>query len=1135
MKISALIRAASIALLTWGVVGTAAAQIRPSDYDFTRPTLDWYTIQTEHFNIIFHADEDGRGSSRTAQVVARIAEDVFDPITSLYDHRPEGRVSIILKDFEDYSNGAAYFFDNKIEIWAPALDSPLRGDHNWLRNVITHEFTHIVQVQASMKSSRRIPFFYLQYLDYEDVRRPDVLYGYPNVIATYPFASINNPAWLAEGTAQYQREFLDYDRWDSHRDMLLRTRMLAGEALSLNDMGGFYSHNSLERELVYNHGFAFTTYLAGRFGEDVLRDVTSALARWPTWTVQRAIRHATGVSGNQVHRDWVDELTTSYADALDGLGASHVDGDLIEGEGFNNFYPAFSPDGSRLAYVSNRGEDFSSSSLYVRDLATGTVTSHLLEDGAGPAVDEHVCALGHRLRRGVGGRVGWHPDGNRIVFGRTRTTPEGYRFADLYELDLDSGKTNRLTRRARALTPSFSPDGRLIAFSTLEDGSSNIAILDVESARWRAVTRFDDGRQATDPAWHPSGEWIYFALSGQHGRDVYRVHVDGEAEPEPVVTGEDDIRFPTLDPAGRFLYFSSDRNGIHNIYRVDVEGASAVTPITHVTGGAYMPSVRWDGAVAYAVYGWDGYKIAMLDQPNQTRDAPLPAYQPPELLRPKVGEGIVASGSFAYDDSDVRPVTASVISSIRSVDGYELTSTGSRDTEEPAAGLSVSPYSDVFTTFSVMPVVRLDRYVDRKRARLDARIPDRGRGETLLRNTKVGAYVQSREVLEEMSLLGGLLVSPFSRDYGSASGFFAPSRLLNLERDMFLEFTYGKGFGFIPKRWSPQLTVEVYNIRRNVESGLSVEEFPCTACYPDTTFADISYNLWEAGLYARSKASSALLLEAGYRYSPYRVTTERFFSREFDQFIDASSSRYFIGRAWRGAAYLEAERPHRHMDVVPEGIRMTLAYEYEMGRLLEDFQIEDGMLMPAYVRHAFHRITWDARLAGRLPGNPLGGSHGWLIRTRGSWIPDEPDDSFFYDYVGGLIGARGYPFYALGGSRTAWMQLSYQFPLIPKVGRQIGFTYVDKVYGRLYADAAAAWSGGWPGGDGIRRDVGAEIRASLGSFYLLPTAVFASATYGMDRFDVPLDDDFLTPDGRSSVTYGREWLWHFGVLFDFDL
>ena len=97
------------------------------------------------------------------------------------------------------------------------------------------------------------------------------------------------------------------------------------------------------------------------------------------------------------------------------------------------------------------------------------------------------------------------------------------------------------------------------------------------------------------------------------------------------------------------------------------------------------------------------------------------------------------------------------------------------------------------------------------------------------------------------------------------------------------------------------------------------------------------------------------------------------------------------------------------------------------------------------------------------------------------------------------------------------------------------FLHLNKLYARVYGDAAAAWSGAWPGTDAIRTDLGAELRLSLSSFYLLPTAAFISATYGFDQFVVRLDDNFVTPDGSQFVQYGHQLLWHLGVLFEFDL
>ncbi|NNG26698.1 MAG: biopolymer transporter Tol, partial [Ignavibacteriaceae bacterium] len=155
------------------------------------PELDWYTIKGEHVEVHYH-----EGAERTAKVVAKIAEEIWDPICSLYGYEPYD-VHYVIKDIDDYSNGATYFFDNKIEIWTSALDFDLRGAHNWLRNVISHEFTHLVQLQSAMKASRSIPAVFLQVLSYEDARRPDILYGFPNYVVSFPLATLNVPAWFA--------------------------------------------------------------------------------------------------------------------------------------------------------------------------------------------------------------------------------------------------------------------------------------------------------------------------------------------------------------------------------------------------------------------------------------------------------------------------------------------------------------------------------------------------------------------------------------------------------------------------------------------------------------------------------------------------------------------------------------------------------------------------------------------------------------------------------------------------------------------------------------------------------------------------------------------------------------------------
>ncbi|MDE2732576.1 MAG: hypothetical protein OXI38_14400 [Bacteroidota bacterium] len=1081
--------------LAGALCGVAQAQVSPSLMDYARPALNWYTIETEHFNVLFHMDSSGTGASRSARVVARIAEEVYGPITSLYGYEPVAPIHIILKDYEDYSNGAAYFFDNKIEIWAPALDSRLRGAHDWLRNVITHEFTHIVQVQRALKAPLAWPFAYLQILGYEKVRRPDVLYGFPNAIISYPLSGLNNPAWLAEGTAQFQRDSLHYDRWDSHRDMMLRTRMLARRALSLTELGSFYSKSSLMREGVYNHGYAFSRYLARQYGEEVLALITEGLSSWPTVRVERALRRATGIPGRELYNSWVEELTQAYAQQTAGVTRQLVAGRIIEPAGFANYYPVFAPDGTRMAYVSNQDEHYSRLSLYVRDLEDGSLASYDL----GHSGFEHLCAFGHKVKSAVIGGASWHPDGRALVYVRQRTDPHGYLHNDLYELDLATEESRRLTHGARAAQPAWSPDGLHIAYVSQQDGTTNLMRLTLETQEIVRLTDFADGTQIADPAWGDSGLYFSRLDPGGHDYDIWHLDADGA---RPLVDTPADERFPT--PGFNAVYYTSDTSGIANIYRIR-DGISR--PLTRVLGGAFMPSVRADGALIYAHYQWDGYKIAMLDRPVPLDS--LPAYSQPAILRKSTG---YAPGPT---DADVAALSSAHRTAVHSDGAVRISQDGD--------SLTVSPYGAAFTPFSAFPVLRLDQYVSR---RMEGRV--RGRGETLWRNLKIGSYVSSREILEGISLFGGLLVGPGSRE-SSSSAFLAPDNLLALERDVFLQFEYRKGFGVLPWRWSPQVALEVYNIQRRVQDGLIIEEFPCTACLPDSTATNLTYGLWEGDIYLRSKVASYLAVELGYRYSPYRVNTDQFYSRELQQTVPGSSSRYFIGRSLLFNAYFEARRAHRESDIMPTGLTATLSFERELGRLLDRFEIRSGQLSPVYSSVTLNRLTLDARAGFRLPGRIRQASHGLAIRVRISTSLGRRAETFYNDYIGGLSGVRGYPFYGLGGTETIWMQTSWAVPIAPDIRRQIGPVYFDKAFAKLYADVARVG----PDHTGLRRDAGLELRLKMGSYYLLPTALFVSATYGLDRYDLTLDEAFVS-DVRQ-VQYGRELLWHFGVLFGFDL
>ena len=73
------------------------------------PELEWKTIETEHFFVHFH-----EGTERTARATAKIAEEIYAPLTSLYNHEPDTKVSFVIKDYNDYSNGLVFLLEDAV-------------------------------------------------------------------------------------------------------------------------------------------------------------------------------------------------------------------------------------------------------------------------------------------------------------------------------------------------------------------------------------------------------------------------------------------------------------------------------------------------------------------------------------------------------------------------------------------------------------------------------------------------------------------------------------------------------------------------------------------------------------------------------------------------------------------------------------------------------------------------------------------------------------------------------------------------------------------------------------------------------------------------------------------------------------
>ena len=668
------------------------AQFNEFDADY-----DWYTIKGKHVYVHFHPEAE-----RTARVVLKIADEVWDPITSLYRYEPE-TVHFVIKDIDDYSNGATYFFDNKIEIWASALDFDLRGTHNWLRNVISHEFTHMVQIQAAMKVGRSIPAVYLQFLNYEDKRRQDILYGFPNVIVSYPLATINMPAWFAEGTAQYMRKEFDYDNWDTHRDMILRSYALDDNFLTWNQMGVF-GKTSLGNESVYNMGFALTRYIAQKYGEDKLREITFKLGDLFNFTIDAAFEDVLGKSGREIYDEWTNLLKKTYKEKTAAVRKNLVTGEIIGKDGFGNFYPVFSSDGKKIYYVSNKSADyFSQSGIYEYDLDTKK---------------EKL------IKSGVRSSLSLSPDGKFLIYAKlSDDNPKWRKIHDVYSYDIKNEEEKRLTFELRANNPSLSHDGKKIVFVFQKDGTSNIGIVDINGKNFKRLTFFDHGEQVFNPKFSPDDSYVIFGYAIHHGRDIAKVKTDGSGFEFLLNDKNTDERNAVFYNDTKLIY-AKDENGIFNLYELELTSGNE-KQLTNVLGGAFMPSVDNNGNLVYAGYTSKGYKIF--------------------LLKNDMKKEIPANAKYArFTDYPVKQATqlndfsAEYFNRLKNFD----------DTELP--DVKKERYKGFFTSLTVLPFIRYDNY---------------NTSNSGLDKIKPGVYLGSTDMLNRYSLFaGGSINKRFERD-----------------------------------------------------------------------------------------------------------------------------------------------------------------------------------------------------------------------------------------------------------------------------------------------------------------------------------------------------------------------------------
>jgi WD40 repeat protein len=478
----------------------------------------WNIYHATHFDVYFYDEE-----KPALQKVVDIAESAYDTLSRALNYQITKKIPLIYyhthSAFEQ-TNVDLNFIPEGVGAFAEPTRNrmviPIDTSDEKLLQLVQHELTHIFEYEILFQGKLG------------------------------KTVTANPPTWFMEGLAS----FMGNDE-DSKDRMVLRDAVVNDEVppITRAQGGGYFA---------YRFGHAVFAYIQEKYGSDGLRDFIYEYRNTLGSSVDKALKRAFDVTPDEFDTRFRTWLRKQYLPALVAKGEPQEYGEPFKvnlEQQSEEISPVPSPSGDLLASFTTYKEDVDivlfniPERRFMRNLTSGYTSRY-----------EYAIAQMLTIGPVMGRDIGFAPNGDQIALFVKKE-----RGRNLMLINALNGRIERSVPlpQEQELSPSYSPDGKRIAYAGYVGSQDDIFVYDVESGKTTNITndKFFDGA----PVFSPDGKWlVYSSVVGGYAK-LFKLNVANPAERFQITTGNWNDIDAWFSPDSKRVFFSSDKQTGRNV------------------------------------------------------------------------------------------------------------------------------------------------------------------------------------------------------------------------------------------------------------------------------------------------------------------------------------------------------------------------------------------------------------------------------------------------------------------------------------------------------------------------------------------------------------------------------------------